>query len=503
MGHMASGAIAGIPGIRPEIKDAINEQDARMSYNLAQFQKGMNDWTDDAANKGVQALAKTGLVSQALTDQIKLSSGQITDAQLEGSRTVFNPANWVGPAEATKGIGLVVKPEFQQAVKDSAQAIVNLKAEETSAMSRVGAAQILKQNAINQTLGDSGQVIADLREQQAVAATNLSKAQDARTANLPPDGGNPHPQFDADISIAQSRLDAVRQQLEAATAAHPTSPPPGYGSPGRPLGFNGPGDPGTPGYSAPPPFVPSRDWQEIPKGMAMPPGGQYRMDMGGGPNFARWDNPPPPVKAAPPPPGQGVPFPPMPFEFDNQIAAAQSHLAGIRSDIQKATADHQQIVINAGNALQRNVGIASQAAAGLAQGGAAVIGKVNDIGTAVSKGIENWTLKLANGDPQAAAAIRHYVPDMIGAFQGYMQGGIHGAAESGFMTHALTYLPALNAKLEPFGLSVGKIAYNLSVLGKEFGAGQVTSSFANRLGQKLVGVPQTIAKAMVSVPSTM
>jgi hypothetical protein len=481
MGHLASGTIANIPGIRPEIKDAITEQDNRMTYGLMLAQRNMNNWSDHAGDMATNALAKVGLVSQAMTDQLKLSSGQITDTQLEGARTIFNPANWIGPAQATKGIGLVAKPVFQRAVEDSGQAILNLKAEETSALSRINAAQIIKQSYIDGKLGDSGQVIADLREQQAAASSGLAKAQDARTANLPPDGGNHHPQFDADIAIAQSRLDGVRQQLDAATAAHPTSPPPGM-----------------PGYRAtsPPtaPFTPSKDWQDIPEGMVMPNGGEFKMNMSTGRNQARWDNPPPPVQAAPAP-GQGVPFPPMPPEFDNQIAAAQTHLQGVRSDIQKATADHQQIVINAGNALQRNVGVASQAASALTQGAAAVIGKANDLGTAFGKGIENWTLKLAGGDPQAAAAIRHFVPDILGTIGGFMHGGLEGAGGGGFMMEGLQRLPQLNKHLEKFGLSIGKIAYNLSVLGKEFGAGEATSSFANRLGQKL-GVPQTIVKAM-------
>jgi hypothetical protein len=226
MGHLASGTIANIPGIRPEIKQAVLEQDNRMTYGLVLAQRNMNNWSDHAGDMATDALAKVGLVSQAMSDQIKLASGQITDAQLEGTRTVFNPANWVGPAQATKGIGLVAKPAFQRAVEDSGQAILNLKAEETAALSRINAAQILKQSYIDGKLGDSGQVIADLREHEATAATNLSRAQDARTANLPPDGGNPHPQYDTDIAIAQSRLDGVRQQLTTATANHPTAATP-------------------------------------------------------------------------------------------------------------------------------------------------------------------------------------------------------------------------------------------------------------------------------------
>jgi hypothetical protein len=39
-------------------------------------------------------------------------------------------------------------------------------------------------------------------------------------------------------------------------------------------------------------FVPSKEWQEVPEGTAVPPGGEYRMDMAAGKTFARWDSPP-------------------------------------------------------------------------------------------------------------------------------------------------------------------------------------------------------------------
>lgn len=39
------------------------------------------------------------------------------------------------------------------------------------------------------------------------------------------------------------------------------------------------------------PFVPSPEWQEIPEGAAVPPGGEYRMDMTTGRNYARWPDP--------------------------------------------------------------------------------------------------------------------------------------------------------------------------------------------------------------------
>ena len=35
-------------------------------------------------------------------------------------------------------------------------------------------------------------------------------------------------------------------------------------------------------------FTPSTEWQVIPEGMAVPPGGEFRLDMDGGQNFGRW-----------------------------------------------------------------------------------------------------------------------------------------------------------------------------------------------------------------------
>jgi len=45
--------------------------------------------------------------------------------------------------------------------------------------------------------------------------------------------------------------------------------------------------------STAPPFIPSKDWQDVPDGIAVPPGGEYRINMGTGLSQARWDNPPP------------------------------------------------------------------------------------------------------------------------------------------------------------------------------------------------------------------
>jgi hypothetical protein len=41
-------------------------------------------------------------------------------------------------------------------------------------------------------------------------------------------------------------------------------------------------------------FVPSTQWQDVPDGIAVPPGGEYKIDLNTGLRQARWDNPPPP-----------------------------------------------------------------------------------------------------------------------------------------------------------------------------------------------------------------
>src|ERR1700692_1356699 len=46
-------------------------------------------------------------------------------------------------------------------------------------------------------------------------------------------------------------------------------------------------------------FVPSKDWQDIPEGMVMPNGGEFRMNMPTGRNQARWETPPPAVPMPP------------------------------------------------------------------------------------------------------------------------------------------------------------------------------------------------------------
>jgi hypothetical protein len=44
----------------------------------------------------------------------------------------------------------------------------------------------------------------------------------------------------------------------------------------------------SPNSHSAPVFTPSADWQEIPDGCAVPPGGEYRLDMATGRNYARW-----------------------------------------------------------------------------------------------------------------------------------------------------------------------------------------------------------------------
>jgi len=40
-------------------------------------------------------------------------------------------------------------------------------------------------------------------------------------------------------------------------------------------------------------FIPSREWQDVPKGFAVPPGGKYQTDPKTGKRQVRWDSPPP------------------------------------------------------------------------------------------------------------------------------------------------------------------------------------------------------------------
>jgi len=47
-----------------------------------------------------------------------------------------------------------------------------------------------------------------------------------------------------------------------------------------------------------PRFRPTAAWQEVPPGTAVPPGGEYRMELGGK-VFARWPSPPPEGESAP------------------------------------------------------------------------------------------------------------------------------------------------------------------------------------------------------------
>lgn len=61
------------------------------------------------------------------------------------------------------------------------------------------------------------------------------------------------------------------------------------------------------------PFAPSTEWQEVPKGVAIPPGAEIRMDMATGKNMARWPMSPKPearVTAPVPEPSIEAPVPP-------------------------------------------------------------------------------------------------------------------------------------------------------------------------------------------------
>ncbi len=53
------------------------------------------------------------------------------------------------------------------------------------------------------------------------------------------------------------------------------------------------------------PFVPSGEWQEVPAGTAVPPGGEYRLELGGK-VYARWPAPIPPLTRRPAPEAPSV-----------------------------------------------------------------------------------------------------------------------------------------------------------------------------------------------------
>src|SRR6267378_4249668 len=42
-----------------------------------------------------------------------------------------------------------------------------------------------------------------------------------------------------------------------------------------------------------PPFVPSKEWQDVPEELVMPNGGEIRVNLATGKKQIRWDNPPP------------------------------------------------------------------------------------------------------------------------------------------------------------------------------------------------------------------
>lgn len=427
MPHLAWNAIQAVPGIPQQYKDQIKERDDQLTYGVLKFQKGMDDWSNGFSGHIADGLAAVGSAfnirsgmqgpMQGIADQLRQSATTITPAQMEGGRTVLNLFNYVGPGEATAamhGEAALVRPAFMSAIDASGAALKGLKTEEAAVLSKIGATQDLKTAEQQGQLFNSGQIIADLKEQQAAAATNLNRAQDARTANLPPDGGPPHPQFDQDIAIAQSRLDGVSQQLKTAVANHPTEAD--HGAPSPPV------------YNTPKPFVPSTEWQEIPTGMAMPPGGEYKMNFGGK-NYARWDNPPPPTTT---PPFQAAPSPqasprtgppPISSEFDQKLQDLQGSLTDIRRQTQEQTILHQQQIKNAVGQLQRNVGLANQALGGALQSGATTARATTAATKWVGDNLNRVTDWMAQGNPQVAQGLRWALQGAAGTAVGHVFGG--------------------------------------------------------------------------------
>jgi hypothetical protein len=391
--NFASWGLNHIPGIPQNVKDAADARDAQINFNILNFQKGMDKWSDGFSGKVADGLVSLGSATNQLSgipqtvgpmlqsnaDQTKASEATITPAQMLGARTVTNPLNFVGPAEATgvvdatmRGLGFPVKPSYLSAIKDSGDVLSALKAEEGSALSKLGAAQDLKVAHQQGVLFDSGQIIADLKEQQAAAYGNIERAKDARTANLPPDGGPPHPQFDQNIAAAQSNLAAIQQKLDAAVQAHP------------------------------------RTVDQIP------------------PSFQ-----------------QNV--------LDRNITDLQGHLTDIQQKVAAATQDHQAQIQAAGTQLQRNVGLANQIVGRGLRGvggtmkGAAVASKwVGDRFNAV-------TNTIAGGNPQVAQSLRW----MTQGIAGDLLGRIVGQETMGAITGEA--LPLLSDTFGPVGETLGTI----------------------------------------------
>jgi hypothetical protein len=76
-------------------------------------------------------------------------------------------------------------------------------------------------------------------------------------------------------------------------------------------------------------FKPSKDWQEIPEGMAVPPGGKYKMNMTTGKTEARWDNPP---NISIPISSNGS-MPQVPRGFTTSVQEAPKIIKGVKANV--------------------------------------------------------------------------------------------------------------------------------------------------------------------------
>ena len=180
-------------------------------------------------------------------------------------------------------------------------------------------------------------------------------------------------------------------------------------------------------------------------------------------------------KYAPPPAGPDI--------LDQNINDLQGNLADVRQQIQRATQDHQAQIQNAGNQLQRNVGLANQLIGQSLQGAGATMKATAVASKWVGDRFNAVTNTIAGGNPQVAQSLRWLAQGVAGDIGGRMLGQETLGAITG------EALPLLSHTFGPLGETLG-------VIGREFLVGEATSPFAARVAQNLQGLPQWAAKVL-------
>ena len=115
--NFASWGLNRIPGIPQNVKDAADERDAQINFNILNFQRAMDKWTDGFSGKVADTLSMLGAatnarsgISQAVgpmlqsnADQTKASEATITPAQMLGSRTATEFAQFCRAGNGYEG----------------------------------------------------------------------------------------------------------------------------------------------------------------------------------------------------------------------------------------------------------------------------------------------------------------------------------------------------------------------------------------------------------------